>query len=125
MSGGLWHTGSKASKVDESREHSQAIEDAGVLHSVDERPRMLLTTTHGVALGELWEVSMPVGAMLLRNTAVLECCLHDSNSRVMNIVHEIGVIRHATEDGADFLGSVHDRSAGAGIEDERKEYQGR
>jgi hypothetical protein len=125
MSDGLWHTGSKASKADESRERSQVIEDAGVLHSVDERPRTLLTTTHGVTLGELWEVSAPVGATLLRNTAVPECRLHGSNSGVMNIAHEIGVIRHATEDGADFLGSVHDRSAGAGIEDQRKGYKGR
>jgi hypothetical protein len=125
MSGGLWHTGSKASKADESRERSQAIEDVGVLCSVDERPRLLLTTTHGVALGELWEISAPVGATLLRNAAVLECRLHGSNSGVMNIAHEIGVIWHTTEDSADFLGSVHNRSAGAGREDERKEYKGR
>jgi hypothetical protein len=93
MSGGLWHTGSKASKVDQSRECSQVIEDEGVLCSVDKHPRSLLTTAHGVALGELWEVSTWVGATLLRNTAVLECRLHGSTSGVMNILHEIGVIQ--------------------------------
>lgn len=82
MGGGLRHTGSETSKADEGRERSQAIKDAGVLRSVDERPWSLLTTAHGVARGELWEVAAPVGATLLRKTAVPECTAGSWTSRM-------------------------------------------